>query len=235
MGQYHYTVNLDKKEFLNPHKLGCGLKLVEQVGGPPGGVNDALHLLLAVSNGRGGGDFHTKSSFIGRWGGDRIAVVGDYAEARDLDSEHDADTICERCGDDGDYTRSDPDGIAAAGPPAHQGGRVEARANVVAEQAEILAQLESPAQLAHGSLAFADDGRRARCEQPAGQLLLTGWGARGEEKLEERAAAEQVEIVGVGVRCFEFTLPIRSGAGPLVADAGNSSLIERGGTLCAAA
>ena len=30
MGQYHYTVNLDKKEYLVPHKLGDGLKLLEQ-------------------------------------------------------------------------------------------------------------------------------------------------------------------------------------------------------------
>ena len=36
MGQYHYTVNLSKKEFINPHKLGDGLKLLEQSGYCPG-------------------------------------------------------------------------------------------------------------------------------------------------------------------------------------------------------
>jgi hypothetical protein len=99
MGQYHYTVNLDKKEFINPHKLGDGLKLLEQAGYAPGGTNDGLHLLLAVSSGRGGGDFTTDSPLIGSWGGDHIAVVGDYAEDGDLSSEHKAAGICSMCSD----------------------------------------------------------------------------------------------------------------------------------------
>jgi len=40
-------------------------------------------MLLAVSNGRGGGDSNVtvgKEKVAGRWGGDRIAVIGDYAE-----------------------------------------------------------------------------------------------------------------------------------------------------------
>jgi len=32
MGQYHLTINLDKKEFLVPQKFGCGSKLAEQAG-----------------------------------------------------------------------------------------------------------------------------------------------------------------------------------------------------------
>lgn len=103
MGQYHIVVNLDKKEFLLPHDLGDGLKLIEQVMSKPGGTTSALWMLLAVSNGRGGGDFDLPSfkknektgnfeavreyppiEFIGRWGGDRIAIIGDYAEAQDL-------------------------------------------------------------------------------------------------------------------------------------------------------
>ena len=55
MGQYHLTVNLDKKEFLLPHKFGVGLKLREQFG-VHYGVQDALLMLLACSNGYGGGD-----------------------------------------------------------------------------------------------------------------------------------------------------------------------------------
>jgi hypothetical protein len=95
MGQYHLTVNLDKHEFIDPHKLGNGLKLVEQ--GGTGGIKDALHLLLAVSNGRGGGDFRVDSDMVGRWGGDRIAVVGDYAVDGDLKKKHKASTIYYRC------------------------------------------------------------------------------------------------------------------------------------------
>lgn len=83
MGQYHYIVNLDKREFINPHKLGVGLKACEQLTSPAG-TAQALFVLLLCSNGRGGGDLAETRGFeeriIGRWAGDRIAVVGDYAE-----------------------------------------------------------------------------------------------------------------------------------------------------------
>ena len=36
MGQYWLPVNLDKREFVNPHKLGAGLKLWEQLANHPG-------------------------------------------------------------------------------------------------------------------------------------------------------------------------------------------------------
>jgi hypothetical protein len=82
MGQYHITVNLTKKEFLSPHKLGLGLKLLEQTWGQ-GSIGDVLIALLACSNGRGGGDFPDCEG-IGRWAGDQIVVVGDYAEFSDI-------------------------------------------------------------------------------------------------------------------------------------------------------
>lgn len=50
-------------------------------------------LLLACSNGRGGGDVDLPEEMagyrevIGRWAGDRIAVVGDYAKDRDFPYE----------------------------------------------------------------------------------------------------------------------------------------------------
>lgn len=84
MGQYHLTVNLDKREFINPHKIGLGLKLLEQCGFK-GSTGDILFMLLACSNGRGGGDISTDfPELIGRWAGDRIAVIGDYSEADDI-------------------------------------------------------------------------------------------------------------------------------------------------------
>ena len=87
MGQYHYIVNLDKREFINPHKLGVGLKACEQLTSPAG-TAQALFVLLLCSNGRGGGDLAETRGFderiIGRWAGDRIAVVGDYAEDYDI-------------------------------------------------------------------------------------------------------------------------------------------------------
>ena len=31
MGQYHYLINLDKKQVIHPHHIGNGLKLHEQI------------------------------------------------------------------------------------------------------------------------------------------------------------------------------------------------------------
>jgi hypothetical protein len=86
MGQYWKPVNLDKKEFLDPHALGDGLKLVEQItSNSGGGVQVALMILLAaMPERRGGGDLQQPDPFIGRWAGDRIAMVGDYARQGDI-------------------------------------------------------------------------------------------------------------------------------------------------------
>lgn len=102
MGQYHCIVNLDKHEFLNPWDMGEGAKLLEW-GYGSGTMLTALAILLAVSNGRGGGDYHPNeqdeslSEWVGRWGGDRIAVIGDYAEDGDLAPEHHAGAIWTAC------------------------------------------------------------------------------------------------------------------------------------------
>ena len=111
MVQYHMPVNLERVEFIRPHKLGDGLKLAEQAWSGPGGVGSALILLLAASNGRGGGDFHRPGfdDVIGRWAGDRVAIVGDYAESHDLPLPepgypgHDAAEIWDLC-ENGEFT-----------------------------------------------------------------------------------------------------------------------------------
>ena len=64
MGQYHYLINLDKKQVVNPHQIGNGLKLREQTGWPYSTAT-ALVMLLAASSkqgGRGGGDFRANRS-----------------------------------------------------------------------------------------------------------------------------------------------------------------------------
>lgn len=89
MGQYHKVYNKTKNECLNAHKFGQGLKLVEQIGFE-GSVADVLFLLLANSNGRGGGDFEDHD-IIGRWAGDEIVVQGDYSDPDDVSHVADAD------------------------------------------------------------------------------------------------------------------------------------------------
>lgn len=77
MGQYHCVANLDKREFVDPHKLACGLKLWEQLASHPGTGGALVVLLASASNGEGGGDLKP-ADIVGRWRGDRIAFVGDY-------------------------------------------------------------------------------------------------------------------------------------------------------------
>lgn len=125
MGQYWMPVNLDKKEFINPHKLASGLKLWEQLASSPGTGAALVILCAAMPRRRGGGDFDLEENWhgpertfpehdttpgpmpdayaeiaartIGRWAGDRIALVGDYAEDSDLSPKFKASKIYERC------------------------------------------------------------------------------------------------------------------------------------------
>lgn len=82
MGQYWLPVNLDKREFIQPHRLGAGLKLWEQVASGMTG-KALLVLTAAMPERRGGGDLEP-DPIIGRWAGDRIVIVGDYAEPGDF-------------------------------------------------------------------------------------------------------------------------------------------------------
>lgn len=81
MGQYHKVYNIDKGEMINAHGINNGLKLVEQIGHDMS-TSTALFLLLANSNGRGGGDVDDHA-LIGKWAGDRIVIQGDYADESD--------------------------------------------------------------------------------------------------------------------------------------------------------
>ena len=81
MGQYYKVCNKTKKEYLNPHTFGNGLKLMEFTS-DGSGVLQGLSLLLANGNGRGGGDFRheDEDNLIGSWSGDSITIEGDYAD-----------------------------------------------------------------------------------------------------------------------------------------------------------
>jgi hypothetical protein len=82
VGQYYVICNLDKKQYLHPHRFTDGLKLLE-FGASAGATMTGLAILLATSNGRGGGDLRSERPIVGSWAGDRIAISGDYAEHGD--------------------------------------------------------------------------------------------------------------------------------------------------------
>lgn len=125
MGQYWLPINLDKREYINPHRLGVGLKLWEQLANHPGTGAALIILLAAEREPRGGGDLDIDENWhgpertfpenntspgpmpedypevarrtIGRWAGDRVVLIGDYAERDDLPEEFDADLIYYLC------------------------------------------------------------------------------------------------------------------------------------------
>lgn len=79
MGQYYKIVNVKKKQYLNPHAFGSGLKLME-FGVDGMSVMAGLAILLADGNGRGGGDLNSDNPIVGSWAGDNIVIAGDYAD-----------------------------------------------------------------------------------------------------------------------------------------------------------
>lgn len=69
-------MNLTKREFLHPHKLGSGLKLWEICASSASGV---IPYLLRQSDEGGGGDQNDpKAKWCGHWAKDELSVVGDY-------------------------------------------------------------------------------------------------------------------------------------------------------------
>ncbi len=92
MGQYFVIVNLDKKEFIHPHKLASGLKFWEILAS--NSAPRALAFMLRQSNEGGGGDISesnedNKKLFCGSWRGNRITIVGDYDESGIYEKCHD--------------------------------------------------------------------------------------------------------------------------------------------------
>jgi len=82
MGQYWKPVNLTKREFINPHKLKTGLKMVEQAFSAD--IAAAMVILLSVMPQRRGGGDMQNNPFIGRWAGDMVVFTGDYSIDEDM-------------------------------------------------------------------------------------------------------------------------------------------------------
>lgn len=85
MGQYFKIANIDKKETIDPHVFGDGMKLLE-FGCSAQGTMTGLTFLLRKSSGLGGGDVSSglldkHKDIVGRWSGDKIVIIGDYDES----------------------------------------------------------------------------------------------------------------------------------------------------------
>ena len=104
MGQYYKIVNIDKKQWLDPHMFSDGIKLLE-FGCNGNGAMTALAVLLADGNGRGGGDLTTTmetdpDKLVGSWAGDRIVIAGDYADKGGFGAPGDSNLYIEADGDE---------------------------------------------------------------------------------------------------------------------------------------
>lgn len=93
MGQYHRLVNIDKREWVDPHGLGLGSKQYEHTG-CDASLADAMYVLVMTSPAEGGGDFPF-TEISGRWAGDRVLIVGDYTKADAVPGFAGADAIYE--------------------------------------------------------------------------------------------------------------------------------------------
>lgn len=81
-----YVVDLDSGQYLDPHEFGCGRNM-RAIALRQGGVMLAATVLLAVSNGRGGGDFRADGAdavLVGSWGGHRVVVGPKPGKGDDL-------------------------------------------------------------------------------------------------------------------------------------------------------
>jgi hypothetical protein len=101
MGQYVAIYNLDQQQVINPGRFNDGLRRRE-LGSSSCGVLLALTALLAHGNEHGG--IRSDPEIMGTWAGDRIAIIGDYANlsgfpedlVRFTDrSEHILQALCE--------------------------------------------------------------------------------------------------------------------------------------------
>lgn len=81
MGQYHNPIAISAREGIISHAIDSGVKLLEQACST--NPRAALAILLATPEGDTARDARW-SPMTGRWAGESMAMVGDYAEADDL-------------------------------------------------------------------------------------------------------------------------------------------------------
>ncbi len=90
MGQYFKFVNLDKKEFIDPHKLDSGAKFWEILSSTS--ATRVFSFLMRQSTEKEGEIYTGKKGepkfrefrfkYCGRWAGDRVSIVGDYDDSK---------------------------------------------------------------------------------------------------------------------------------------------------------
>jgi hypothetical protein len=122
MGQYFRLINYDKREYVDPWRLGGLAKLFEWCANRQAGV---IPFLLRKSDEGGGGDIQRDYHTAGRWAGERIALIGDYDSSEDYESaEREFTDISRELGlEYNDFIEAE--GLQLELPPEEPGGTPE--------------------------------------------------------------------------------------------------------------
>jgi hypothetical protein len=110
--------------------------------------------------------------------------------------------------------------------PRDEGVSIDSGLHGRARARQRLAQIELWRQLAHRLLPGGDFGRPGRLLQPAGQRFLPGLCPGNRQQLEQRAAAEQIQVGRVQVAVVAEALARFAAASPAIFDARQAALVE---------
>jgi len=119
-------------------------------------------------------------------------------------------------------------------PPGAQCVGVHSRADIVAEQRDLFAQVELRRELRHGLLPRAHCVRGRGGAEPVGQRPFTRACPGDTQQLEQRSAPEDVEILSVGVVRVPKALSRLSPPHPAPLQTREPRLVERDGALAVA-
>ena len=139
----------------------------------------------------------------------------------------------ERHRGDGGRAEAKPRRSAGCAGVARRGERVAAdrRRHLLAEDGQVLPEIEARRQRLHGLLPRAHRRGIRRRQQPGGERLLAHARPRGAEQLEQRALAEEVEVAGIRMVGVAEARSGAAGARPLPVEAREPSPVVRGAPL----
>src|SRR5215469_819078 len=116
--------------------------------------------------------------------------------------------------------------------PTLQRPVVDGGANLLAHEREVFPQIDAVAQFRHGLLPRDGSIALAGREQPFSEGALSRRSAGGRKELEHRAAAEQIEVVGIAVLGIAKPLALRTRADPFILYSRQGPLVVRDRPRC---
>src|SRR5262249_6550991 len=113
--------------------------------------------------------------------------------------------------------------------PRDQSLRMRLAPYILAEHCYVLPEIQLWPQLFDSGLPPDHDIGRGRCQQPAGERVLSASCSRRRKQLKQAAFTEQVEVFGIRMGRISETLARLAGTGPAVFDSRDSSIVVANG------